>query len=456
MSTVREIAKYTGLVAVLTLLLKPLGIVKEMVVASTFGVSQEMDVYFLMISIPVFFGTIMYSVIRQSATPLYLKLQREKKPNEAMQLITTLGVVYFSAIVFLFLLITVFKSLVIKMFAPGFSNELLETAGNMATLAFSIVLAIGLSNFFTTFLEAEKKFFITRIMQALVPVCMLIAVLCFSDFGVVSLLLGMMVGYLLSGLLQAMIFVKEYWGCGLSIDFKSDQVRHALRLWVPFGVGSLVSSSSYVIDRMMISLLGEGDIAIFGYANVLVANLINILLISFSSVLLPVLSSFPSDQKERLAKVVGDSLCLSMFILLPVAGLIAIYSGPLIELIYQRGMFTEEDHASVSALLSVYIFSIVPLTSVMLFSRALNALMDAKTKVIAAFISASLNVCLNYALMQQLGIIGIALSTVLTHLIVTGYFLFMLRVKHNFILPISVLERLIKVIVFSCVGMIFL
>ncbi|MEM7280883.1 MAG: hypothetical protein AAF438_04580, partial [Pseudomonadota bacterium] len=56
----REIVKLTGLVALITLALKPLGIAKEMVVAAYFGVSNQMDVYFLMLSIPMFFAGLIY------------------------------------------------------------------------------------------------------------------------------------------------------------------------------------------------------------------------------------------------------------------------------------------------------------------------------------------------------------------------------------------------------------
>jgi putative peptidoglycan lipid II flippase len=282
---------------------------------------------------------------------------------------------------------------------------------------------------------------------------MLVAAWFFSEAGIISLLIGMFVGYLLAGLVQAAIVIKEQWSFGIAINFQSKQFRHALRLWVPFGVGSLVSSSSYVIDRIMISLLGDGEMAVFGYTNVLLANLINIFLISFSTALLPILSMLPTGQKNRFAEVVGDSLCLSMFVLLPLAGLVAVYSDLLINIIYQRGQFTLDDHANVSALLTVYIFKIFPLASVMLFARTLNALLDAKTKVIAAIISASLNLSLNYLLMQWIGIIGIALSTVITHTVVTGYFLVMLRVKHNFILPDFVIKRLVKVVVLTGIGM---
>ncbi len=452
MSNIREIAKYTFLVALLSVMLKPLGIVKEMVVAQKFGVSQQMDVYFLLISIPVFFAAVMYSALRQSVTPIYLKLQREEKWDESARFVSSIAVIYFLVLFALYLLITVFSSEVIKLFAPGFSDSSLGIALELSPHAFFLLLALGMNNFFMTFLEAEKRFVTTKFLQAAVPISVLIAAVFFSQSGPGVLIVGMTVGFLVAGFIQSLLVLKALLKCPLGLDFRDENLWKAFHTWLPFSLGALVSSGFYVVDRMMVSMLDQGSMATYGYVSVLVTNISSILLVSFSTVLLPTLSEIPYENRKLLGGTVSEVLCLSTCVMLPLAAVVALYSDQIIGLLYQRGQFSAEDGAKVSNLLAVYIFSLVPFSVLTLFARALNALFEVRAKVFAAFLSTLLNLVLNYILMQKLGLIGIAIATIIVHCTVSTFFLFVMRKKHQVTLESYVVSRLAKIAIMTLAG----
>ncbi len=451
-SRTKEIVALTGLVMLLTVALKPLGIIKEMVVAAYFGVSGDMDAYFLMLSIPVFLSHQLYRTAGGCMTPIYLKLKGEGKEREAGEFLSTVIWTYLAILAAVFLTCMVFQSTIVRIFAPGFSGERLTSALRFAGLAFPLVFIMGVNGFCRVILEARKQFVVTKLTQGFIPVCMLGWVLSAHHLGVSSLFFGLITGYVLAVLTQAAWIYKS----GIRIEFvwhaDSEAFGRLRRLIAPLMLGNLLAASSAVVDRGMISLLSEGDLGLYGYAQILLNNISLVFVGSLATTLLPIFSDIRARGNENFGATLGNTFCLTTFVMFPVGLVLAVYAVPAIELIYERGKFTADDTVRVAQLLAIYAFSLTFEAAIVVFARAYNALLDAKTTMFGGIINLLGNVSLNYILMRYYGVYGIALATVLVNAAVVVFFAWRMKVRHGIVVEAGTMVRLLKIIAIALVA----
>jgi putative peptidoglycan lipid II flippase len=104
-----------------------------------------------------------------------------------------------------------------------------------------------------------------------------------------------------------------------------------------------------------------------------------------------------------------------------------ILSEPIIGLLYQRGAFTAADSHWVSQVQVMYLLQLPFYTTGILFVRLIECLQASKVLMWGTVISAVLNVTLDYALMQVMGVAGIALATSFVYVVSCIYLGTMLR-----------------------------
>ena len=122
--------------------------------------------------------------------------------------------------------------------------------------------------------------------------------------GWIILLQGLALGYCISATIQLLLYINIIRSTKLSLSRATHELKSILPLWLPMAAGVLVSNSSGIIDRMMITILGAHELAIYGYADTLVANINSILLMSINTAVLPVFSAISSENKKELCDTV--------------------------------------------------------------------------------------------------------------------------------------------------------
>ena len=143
MSHLRKIVGYTGIMVMLSVLLKPIGIVKDMLVASKFGVNADLGIYFLFIGIAKFFASMMYSMHRGSVTPYYIKIKMSGDNSQAYSLAILSGFIYILLITFVCCILYVFIVPFIHVFAPGFTADKVLSASKSALYLVVLIASIA-------------------------------------------------------------------------------------------------------------------------------------------------------------------------------------------------------------------------------------------------------------------------------------------------------------------------
>ena len=431
MSHIKRIANYAGIMILLSVLLKPLGIFKDMLVASNFGVSSDLGIYFLFFGVSTFFSSLMYSMHRGSITPAYIKIKLSGDNSLAYSLAVLSGVVYMLVIAVFCCILYVFIEPLIHFFAPGFSADKVQAASRFAVPLTLLLASMAANDFFTSLLEAEQRFISTRLAQACISISLIAIILLYHQEGWSILLQGLALGYAISATIQVILYITIIRYSRINIFKAIQQMKSILPLWPPMALSAMVANCSGIIDRMMITMLGGHELAIFGYADTLVSNINSILLLSINTAVLPVFSAISADKRNELCETVFKTYSYVFALLLPVVMVINVYGDIFIKIIYQHGSFSKTDTDDVFHVLGFLIIAIIPSVGVILLARVYNVLLDAKITLYAALIATSLKVSFNYIFMQSYGVTGIAMSTVFASVIIVLFFTLMLSIKYR-------------------------
>lgn len=116
-------------------------------------------------------------------------------------------------------------------------------------------------------------------------------------------------------------------------------------VWKGFGVlifGQLLSSFTGIFDQIVANQIGSGAVSIIGYSNRILALIIGLGAMAISRSTLPVFSEMRANGDDA-NKTMVRWACLMFFMGLLVVIIFGNLAKDLVEIVYQRGKFSEED-----------------------------------------------------------------------------------------------------------------
>jgi putative peptidoglycan lipid II flippase len=133
------------------------------------------------------------------------------------------------------------------------------------------------------------------------------------------------------------------------------------------------------------------------------------------------------DEEQALAATLARSLGVIVFLTLPVSVGLLFLARPLVVLLLQRGAFGEASTDLTARALTFYAIGLVGHTTIEILSRGFYALRDTRTPVALAVAAMVLNVALAAALVEPLGVRGLALALSIAALVEASLLLVFLR-----------------------------
>jgi putative peptidoglycan lipid II flippase len=262
-------------------------------------------------------------------------------------------------------------------------------------------------------------------------------------------------GVLAAGVIQVGMQIVPMYRLGLNLrpawQVHSDAFKQILWLMGPMILGMAVTQLNTLADDVIAKclsgsvekgeyfmLLGRqirypvwaGAVASLFYTQRLYQFPLGVLGISLATAIFPVMSDAAAEKDQgKLAKTTLDGLQGAIFLALPsTAGLILV-ARPLVAAIYQRGKFTASDTELAAEVLVFYAIGLCGYFTQQILPRAFYAMQDSKTPARTAVAAVVLNVGLNLTLIWPLGVGGLALSTALCSYVQVGILLWLLHRK---------------------------
>jgi putative peptidoglycan lipid II flippase len=433
--------KSASVVSLLTLLSRITGLMRELLIASTFGASAMTDAFNVAFRIPNlfrrFFGEGAFS---QAFVPV-LAASKTRQGEEATRLlIDRVATVLAWALLLLSILGVLGAGGLVWAMASGLKQEprgyevaVVMTRWMFPYIAFMSLVALGAG-----VLNTWKRFAVPAATPVLLNVCMIAAVWggapWFKSMGVepIYALAG---GVLLGGVLQLAVQwlalkrlnlhprLSWRWSV-LRLAWADAGTQNILRLMGPALLGVSVAHISMLINTQIASHLRPGSVSWITYADRLMEFPTAMLGVAMGVVLMPQLASArASGDAVKYSGMLDWGLRLVLLLAAPCAVALLVFPTPLVAVLYHYGAMTGFDVQQVTYALMGWGVGLVGIVAIKVLAPGYYADQDTKTPVRVAIGVLVLTQVLNYLLVPVFAHAALTLSIGIGALVNAGWLL---------------------------------
>lgn len=436
MGTKQKIAQAASIVGGATLLSRIFGFFRDMIVAQLFGAGLATDAFFVAFRIPNLLRRLVgEGSLTVSFIPVYSEYLGQKSRRESDELVHA----SFSLLTIFLLLLTgagiLFSPWIVKALAYGFSQEPKKFALTvfLNRLMFPYIFFIGLVAWAMGVLNSLKHFAAPAFAPVLLNICMIACALLFSGWfadPVTSLALGVLLGGATQFLFQIPFMRRRGITFRFLFNLSHPGIRRVGALMAPSILGLAVTQLNVIVNTFLASYLPEGSVSYLYYADRLLEFPMGVFAISIATAVLPALSEETARGDLKAVKeTLSFALRLTFLVILPATVGLIVLRQPILNLLFQRGAFTELSTEMTAQALLYYAVGLAGFAGVRIIVPVFYALQDTRTPVKVAFLSLLANAGLGVVLMGPLRHGGLALATSLSAGLNFGVLVILLRKK---------------------------
>lgn len=442
------------LIVIITLISKVFGFFREIILSYFYGASDISDAYLIAYTIPGFIFSLIGIGIAASFIPMYSSIQRKEGVKSADQFTSNLLVTSMIALLLLTLIMQLFLTPTVKLFAIGFNEETLALATDFTRISLFGVFFSVLFHLFSGYLNLKENYHIPAIAGIPNNIVVILTIWLSASYGILFLPIGI-VASMATQLLLVYIYVKKK-KYGFSFQakniLKDKNLKKILILSLPVILGVSVNQLNVLIDRTVASTVSIGGISALNYANRLNTFVQGIFVTSLVTVMYPLLSNLVANEdKKNVKKLLREIITTINLIIVPISMGTTIYSDQIVKIVFGRGEFDGYAVNMTSSALLFYSIGMVGAGLQEVLSRVFYSYQDTKTPMINSSIGVVINIILNIILSKILGIGGLAFATSISAIITTILLVISLR---NKIGPLGLKEMSISFLKILCASII--
>lgn len=404
-------------VGLYTLLVAVAGALRDFVVARQFGTSRELDAFLIAFLLPSFAISVVGGALTTAFLPTYVAVRESEGPPAAQRLLSSVVMCAVAGLCAVSLLLAAGGYYLLPLVGSGFDGAQLQLCRRLFFLLAPLLVVKGVATIWGSVLNAGGRFALVAFAPALVPICA-IAVLIIpqTQLGIYSLAFALILGYALEACLLGVALRRLGFTSELSWHGMTPAIRQIARQYAPMLTGSLLMSSTMLVDQSMAAALKPGSVSILHFGNKIVALVISVGSISLGSALFPHYSRMVAQRDwEGVRMTLRTYSALIVLLSFPLLAVLVLLREPLVGLLFQRGAFTAAATIEVSRVQMFYAFQIPAYLLATVLVRLISSLNANDILMWGAAINLPLDVALNYALIPVFGVAGIALSTSLMY-----------------------------------------
>lgn len=411
----------SGVVGVMTMLSRVLGLVRDMVIARYFGAGAGADAFFVAFKIPNFLRRLFAEgAFSQAFVPVLSSYRQKEDLSEVKRLVDavagSLGLVLLAVTLIAMLGAPVLTAI----FAPGFVDDEVKfgLASDMLRITFPYLLLISLTAFAGGILNSYDRFAIPAFTPVLLNLSMIGAAI-FLTPVMAEPVMALAWGVFIAGALQLFFQLPFLMQLGLlprpRVDYRHEGVSRILKLMAPALFGVSVSQINLLLDTVLASFLQTGSVSWLYYSDRLSELPLGVFGIAIATVILPSLSrKHASASADQFAATLDWAVRAVLLIGLPAALALALLAEPLIATLFHYGEVTDRDVVMSAQSLRAYSAGLMAFMLIKVLAPGFFAREDTKTPVKIGIIAMVANMAMNLALIVPLAHAGLALATSLS------------------------------------------
>lgn len=411
-----KLAKSAVFVAVLMVVAKILGLLKEVLLAHQFGTSYIVDAYTIACSLPTVMFTMFASGFSNSYLPVYMRVDGKDKRNDFFRNVITILTVI--SIAFSLICIIFSRQLTFVM-APGFDEKSAEL-----TSIFIKILAIYLP-FFTAFniltahLSANENFVASQFCDTIiVNIIISVAIVLASPENPYILVIGYVLA-MVTATVTLFIYMtrRKYIRFAPRLKLNDADFKMLVSLAIPLGISMLVGQLNAVVDRIFSTSLGSGVTSALGYAHRVEVLPYSFIATIFLTLCKPRMNAcFAKGDNEGGMVYAKRAFLVAIYAAIPIVFGFILFASPIIRLIFERGAFDSESTKLTASCLIFYAIGMPFYATRDVTTAVLGAKYKQKLILVNTIVAVVSNIVLNFVLVGVLEHRGLALATSLSGL----------------------------------------
>jgi putative peptidoglycan lipid II flippase len=415
----RSLLKSVSLVSFMSLISRVLGFARDLLAAQFFGVTPEVDAFYIAFKIPNFMRNLFAEgAFSQTFVPVLADYKQKHSSLEVKTFISHL----LGLMILILTLFTVFGVLrsqdVISLFSPGLDSYRFTLASNMLKITFPYLMAISLTAFAAAILNSYGKFVLSAFTPALLNIILIITAVYFSKYFVIPIN-SQVWGIFLAGFAQLIVQVFAVKRLGFlvwpKLSLRDKGVRRVGKLILPALFGASLQQITVLFNTILASFLITGSVTWLYYAERLAYFPLGIFGVALATVILPHLSNeHAKASSENFSQGLDWGIKWNLIIGIPASMTMLLLPEPLIISLFHYGKFTLYDIAMTKVCVIAYAVGLQSFMLMKLLSSAFYARQDVRTAVRISIISLASSVIFSLILIKPMHHAGLALSTSLS------------------------------------------
>ncbi|MFH1345696.1 MAG: lipid II flippase MurJ [Pseudomonadota bacterium] len=358
------------------------------IIAAMLGASLEVDAYNLGLIAPSFISTVIGSWLQLSFIGRYTSLvatgeSRLAAAYRGRMLLLMLGLALACAGL-CFLL----PEQIMSLFMPAGQAAMTAAAAAALKLSGLILVPIIVGDFIALILNSHGRFFAAAMAPLINSLVSVLGLILWPSLDLSALVWTLLLGSLAQGavVLAAVLRLRLYFPIGRGIA--PGEVRTTLMLALPLLPATMLANSAAAIIQFRAADLGEGAVAIYGYASRLHGALAQVLVIGLSTVLLPHFAALWSRGESGEVVILFRRLarCTILVVAYLSAGIFLI-GETATKMLFERGAFDAQQSQQVAWLWTLLSLSLFPAAFGTFIAKFCQAVRGAGSILVSGIIS---------------------------------------------------------------------
>lgn len=436
-----SVLKAAWLIAVVTIVSKLVGFIRDVVIANCYGASTVSDAYFYAYQLPALAIVLLGGVggpFHSATVAVFskiipsLKEKANAEVNNLFNIFLTASFIFFMVFaIFCF----VFSDQIMKFIIAGHNIELISLASMHLKIMSPVLIVGGIVGIYYGILISYREFMLPNISPILMSavIIAMITLVHHDNTGAV-LAWATTIGALCQFVYQLPKIRQLGFRLKPNFDFSNPKFKQITELLFPAILSSTIGQVYVYVDMFFASSLAAGAWTAIGYSNRVFQFPVGILGTAFLVPLFPIFAKLVAQKNyEGVKSYFNKGVGVLFFAALPMVICIWVLGYDAIRLIFERGAFDQKATFMVNQALCFLSFSMLPYVFRDSITRVYYSFNDSTTPFLTALCSIILKFFLNWLLVTKLviggGIGGITLSTSLVTLFNATILALLLRKK---------------------------
>ena len=415
-----RLGRSTAFFSIATAFSRVAGLVREIVAASYFGIKGPMSAFTIAFQVPNLVRSLFADAAIQAAfVPVFTEELEKGNKREAFRLASTLiylVTLVLGAVTAVFVLAA---PLIVPVFAPGFSGEILDLTVTLSQILFPILILLGATGMAVGILNSYDRFAAFAISPffwnvLIILVLVLLEPAFHGNDRIYAYAIGVLVGTVVQLAIPAFDLRNTPFRFTRDLDWRLPDVRRVLLLMLPVTLSLGLINFDLLLNSIVGTLVSDRAPAAIDKAFRIYMLPQGIFSVAVATVAFPTLARFAARQEwDNLRATTSNGMRQILLLLIPAAAVLLVLSVPITRLVYQRGEFDADQTHLVAQALFWFAFSLPFNGLYLMLTRTFFSLQRPWVPTAVAGSNLIVDVIFSFAFYSPFGVGGVVAATVI-------------------------------------------